>query len=97
MQLRTHPCMSCKGISNWPPVWIGISGQHSGPVGEVGVLEEVHRSKVGRDTLFLLMEYDANRYMGTLVFDDEGFCEKVCELLSHHCGKSIQDIGELDI
>jgi len=97
MQLRTHPCMTHQGVSNWPPVWTCISGQGNPPDDETSRLEEVHRSTVVKNECFLIIQCDETRYMGALRFDDEQWCEKICKFLSNHCGQSIRDIGELDV
>jgi len=89
--------MNHQGVSNWPPVWTCISGQGNPPDDETSSLEEVHRSTVVKNECFLIIECDETRYMGALQFDDEQCCEKICRLLSDHCGKSIRDIGELDV
>jgi hypothetical protein len=41
MKLRTHPFMSYRGVSNWPPVWVGTNRRHEPLKGEVGVLKDV--------------------------------------------------------
>jgi hypothetical protein len=97
MQLRAHPCMTHRGVSNWPPLWTCISGQGNPPDDETSSLEEVHRSTVVKNECFLIIQCDETRYMGALQFDDEQCCEKICTLLSDHCGQSVRDIGELDV
>ena len=76
MQLRAHPCMTHRGVSNWPPVWTCISGQGNPPDDETSSLEEVHRSTVVKNECFLIIECDETRYMGALQFDDEQCCER---------------------
>ena len=65
--------------------------------GEVGVLEAVRLSAVAQSTCFLSITYQGNGYLGTLSFDDDKFAQKICELLKQNCGRSLADIGSLDI
>jgi len=97
MKLRVHPAMSYRGVSNWPPVWKRISGPGDGPVGEGGILEEVHLSDVSRNKCILVIQYDATRYIGSLMFDDGQFCTKVCDFLSRHCGQPLSVVAGLDM
>lgn len=43
------------------------------------------------------MEHEGNEYMGCLLFSDSQFCQQICELLRAHCGKSLEEIGDLEI
>ena len=43
------------------------------------------------------MEYEKYIYMGCLVFDDATFCKEIHDLLQLHIGRSIQDIGSIDL
>jgi len=101
MQLRDHPLMSYKGLSNWPPVWTRIRGganQH--PNGEVGILREILWSPIQlrpRERFFLVVEYEGTVYMGCLLFDDAAFCLEMQQLLRDYCGCSIASVGALDV
>jgi hypothetical protein len=95
MKLRTHP-LSYHGAPNWPPVWTRIEGQEKHPVGEVGILEEVRRSALD-DTCYLIIQYEGSRYMGKLAFDDQKLCDRLCNVLTGHCGRPIREIADLDI
>ena len=93
--------MSMQGHRSWPPVWAWIGGgpdRH--PEGEIGVLKAVRhtvRPPIRWDRLFLVMEDATSLYVGCILFDDEGFCEWLFTELNHHIGKSIEQIGELDV
>jgi hypothetical protein len=67
--------------------------------GEIGTLEKVSLSKIEPyNTCHLLIEFRHMTYVGTLIFDDATFCRQLCELLqNHHLGKSIKEIGDLDV
>jgi hypothetical protein len=101
MQLRDHPLMSYRGLSNWPPVWTRIRGganQH--PNGEVGILREILWSPIQlrpRERFFLVVEYEGTVYMGCLLFDDAAFCLEMQQLLRDYCGCSIAYVGGLDV
>lgn len=43
------------------------------------------------------MEFQQERYMGCLVALDHAFCRQLHELLKDHVGKSVKDIGDLDL
>jgi hypothetical protein len=99
VELRHHPLMSHRGLSNWPPSWLWIAGEENGhPCGEVGILREVRESNIPKTyRLFVTMEYQSNSYMGCLLFDDRGFCHEVYNLLNNNLGLPIVEIGGLDV
>jgi hypothetical protein len=99
MQLRHHPLMSYRGVPNWPPVWVwrGI-GENKRPKGEVGILKNVTPSRLaGRHRCFLVIEYEGATYMGCLLFNEHSFCRQVTKLLFGYCGRSLEDIGALEV
>ena len=96
MELRRHSLMSFGGIPTWPPPeWVWASGLRNVfiyPKGEVGVLENVRRSSVSPDKcLFITMTYHGSIYLGRLNFG------QIFELLKSNCGRSITEIGSIDI
>ncbi len=101
MQLRNHPFMSLNGIRNWPPEWIWASGLRNAfihPEGEIGVLENVRQSIVNPDRcLFITMIHHGSTYLGRLNFNHEEFCGQIFELLKANCGRSLTEIGSIDI
>jgi hypothetical protein len=52
---------------------------------------------VPQTTCYLSMEFDGERYMGALLFDDAAFCWEVFVLLRQHLGRSIKEIGDFDL
>jgi len=54
MKLRAHPLMSYRGVSNWPPVWVGTNHKNEPLRGEVGVLEDVVPSQTENSSRFFL-------------------------------------------
>jgi hypothetical protein len=43
------------------------------------------------------MEHAGSDYMGTLVVSDAAFCSEIYAGLLRHCGKTIQEIGDIDL
>lgn len=104
MELRNFPLMSHHGTCNWPPTWTktsggSLAGTYEMLRGEIGTLQQVRLSKIEPyNTCYLLIEFRRMTYMGALVFDDVMFCRQLCQLLqNHHLGKSIKDIGDVDV
>src|SRR5262247_500011 len=102
MQLRDHPLMSYRGICNWPPTWAltggGTDRAKDTLRGEIGILNQVLLSRIEPYTrCYLLMEFQGNAYMGTLLFDNAAFCRQIYDLLKNHCSESIKQIGDLDL
>lgn len=102
MKLRDHPLMSYRGIRNWPPVWTPATTAKdrrsvSHPEGEAGVLKYVHSNSLMSNKCFLIMEFQAENYIGTLIFKDHAFCAQISNLLRNHVGRPIKDIGDLDV
>jgi hypothetical protein len=99
MELRSHPLMSYRSISSWPPTWIWIDGnERQVTKGEVGFLREVRKSKIPKyNALYLIMDYEGNTYMGCLLLEDAMFCDEIRLALLAQCGNAIADIGSLDV
>ena len=99
MNLRDHPMMIRKsGYSSWPPVWTTTHADRDNkPIGEVGTLEEVMMSNMIYNKVFMFMESDGFRYMGLMTFDDLTFSSQIGILLKANRGRSIKDIGDLDV
>ena len=95
MKLRDHPLL-CR---TWPPAWWWKAGaENKKPKGEVGVLREVRAYSIQpSDRLYLIMENDGAEYLGILVVEDYALCDQMFTLLLQHCGRSIRDIGDIDL
>jgi hypothetical protein len=97
-KLRDHPRMGYRGLHNWPPLSIRCSrGPYAKITGEVGILTGVKWYDLTANRCFLLMEFQSERYMGSLIFDDAAFCRQIYALLQDHIGESITEIGDLGI
>jgi hypothetical protein len=98
MQLRDHPLMSYGQLKNWPPVWTRARDSMIKTVmGEVGVLTYVHCNAEIPSRCYLVMDYEGETYVGTLLFDDDTFCQQVANFLRLYVNYSIEDVGDLDI
>jgi hypothetical protein len=47
--------------------------------------------------LHLLITHKQSHYLGTLLFDDRAFCLQIYQILTNNCGKSIYQIGAIDL
>ena len=64
----------------------------------MGVLENVRQSIVTPDKcLFITMIHHGSIYLGRLNFNDEEFCGQIFELLKANYGRSLTEIGSIDI
>jgi hypothetical protein len=90
--------MNYRGQVNWPPAWFRLKTEQSKRVkSEVGVLiESVWDAQLSK-RLFLRMKLDQELYMGALLFTDATFCEQLHGILKQHIGRSIKEIGDLDL
>lgn len=98
MELRHHPLMSCNGRRSWPPVWTWIGGKQDEYVhGEVGVLREVRVHHAQWTKCFLVIDHDDRLYMGCILISDEAFARQLYRVLERCRGKTIKEIGGLDL
>ena len=100
MQLRDHHLICCRGIRTWPPIWSNLTrggGDMLTLNGEVGILAKVRRNEVAPNVCFLHTEYDGESYCGALLVDNPEFAEYLVAFLEQHVGKSIKEIGDLDL
>ena len=98
MKLRDHPSMSRRGVRNWPPEWKATRrSKDKLPKGEVGILKEVFMTDNSDCELLMTIEFEGQRYFGGLEFEDPWFCSQVYNLLQHHFGRTIEDVGDLEL
>jgi hypothetical protein len=96
LKFRDHPLTTLRnGIKGWPPVWITTSGNST--TGEIGILQDVPIGVLVDTTLFLFIDYQAFRYMGSMSFDDSISCQKIYNLLKPNVDRSIKEIGDLEL
>ena len=100
MHLRDHPLMTRKsGFSSWPPAWINnYQDDNVSPLsGEIGTLERVLTNSQMKNQLFVVIRHQGFFYMGSLHFDDPSFCDALSNILKANIGRSITEIGDLDM
>ena len=98
MTLRDHPGMSYRGLKNWPPVWTQTqNGSVKTVLGEIGVLRCIYANDRIASKCYLVIDHEGQRYVGCLIFSDRSFANLVTRLLRTYVGRSIQEIGDLDV
>jgi hypothetical protein len=99
VQLRYHPLMSRKGgLKAWPPLWRATLPYNDNKlIGEIGILKDVMMSDQIDNKIFMFMQHEGFRYMGFLTFDDSPFCHEIYRLLKSNVGRSIKEIGDIDL
>ncbi len=65
--------------------------------GEIGVLTYVYASENVSNKLYLVIDYQHESYIGSLIFDEHSFCAKVARLMRSQIGRPIKNIGDLDV
>jgi hypothetical protein len=87
------------GLSAWPPQWIKTGGGSSEAAPNIRNRnsKQVVFSKVDDTRCYLLIDFNKEEYMGTLLIEDAGFCRQISSLLQKHLGDSIEKIGSLDL
>jgi hypothetical protein len=99
MKLRDHPLMMYRGRPNWPPAWVqtNLDGGEVFRRLEVGILQLVMVHDRFPNKIFLVIKHQDNRYIGSLLFNDVAFCRQIGDLLDSYIGRSIEEIGDLDV
>ena len=97
MELRNDPRMTYRTMPSWPPIWLERYAEHySVRSGEIGTLTHVG-AVPGNNKCFLYITHVGLPYIGSLMFDDATFCSFIVEVLTASRGKSIIEIGNLDL
>ena len=98
MELRHHPLLSYHGIPSWPPVWSPAKPREGKQLlkGEIGVLKYTLANATS-EKCFLVIEYDNIPYVGCLLCSDLAFSTQLASLLHTQSGRTIQEIGDLDL
>jgi hypothetical protein len=97
MLLRDHPLMSYRGVKNWPPTWSSRKRPGESLRGEIGTLTFVLANPEFSDRAFLVIEYQGQSYVGSLLFDDHDFCRQMTALLKLQLKRPITEIGSIDL
>jgi hypothetical protein len=97
MLLRDHPLMSYRHVRNWPPVWTQARKEANKTLrGEIGILRYVQGGPTS-NKCYLVIDYYSEYFVGTLIFDDLSFSAQVADLLQKQVGRSIKEIGDIDL
>ena len=98
MKLRDHPLMSSDGFRTWPPSWLCVYGTNKTiEQNEIGILTRASFHALGKSRIMLWMQNGNGGYSASLYIDDYQFCLKVYERLKDCIGKSIEDVGDLEL
>jgi hypothetical protein len=108
VMLREHHLVNYRTLPSWPPIWLrrrqnnGTTRQAITPRarlrGEIGILKDACLSTVGQPPrIFLIVAHEGGEYLGSLFLSDRAFCRQIYELLKRHCGKTIAEIGALEL
>lgn len=98
LNFRDHPALIRNGLMLWPPQWSNTyQAKEIWPQGEIGTLEKVWMDELLDRCVFLHMRDDVFRYIGAIHFDDRVSCTMVFNFLKSVVGRSVAEIGDLDI
>lgn len=98
MKLRSHPLISYRNFRTWPPVWTKRDGACVKMLfGEFGVLTCAYLCDGSSTQCCLLIDYENQSFGGALLFDNPIFCNQICRLLEANVGRSLKEIGDLDL
>ncbi len=101
MPLRSHPKMTWRGASNWPPRWGGSYDRGViPPAGEEGTLLNVEiegADRKGPIHLKLTIEFQHRVFSGVLHFDDPNFVPILFDQLGHCTGWAVKQIGDIEL
>jgi len=94
MKLRD---LNWKGISIWPPDWLSGNEESKG-TGEEGVLTRVEfRERKNEQYLSIEAEYAGALRVGILLLENPARLKALYHKLQENIGKSLVEIGNLDI
>jgi hypothetical protein len=98
LKLRDHPRVQYLGKPTWPPVWTRHApGGTTTLTGEIGVLKYVFLSHGPSSNCILVIEHEHEIFVGRLFLDDRNFGARLCSLIGANTGRTIQEIGDLEI
>ncbi len=96
MKVRHHPLLSKAKGKIWPPAWKERYGEKT-LTGEIGVLTHVADDPKSARALDIYITNDDLPYRGRLIFDNSRFCHRFSVFLKSHIGRSIEEIGDLEL
>lgn len=99
MKLRNHHrFVPVRHIPTWPPLWTQSTRPNLKTVkGEVGFLKYVHSGGDRSTKCYLVIEHEKQSFVGVLSLGNLRFCAQITGLLQGNIGRSIKEIGDLEI
>jgi hypothetical protein len=86
------------GLCSWPPNWTTTHhDQNDKPTGEIGTLQQALKNDLFNHRIFIFIDYQGRRYMGSMASDDEKFSSEIYSILKNYIGYSLKEIGDLDL
>jgi hypothetical protein len=94
MKLRDHPLiMRC-----WPPVWSQRTASGTKTLtGEIGTLKYVLFFDGESVEIILVVIEEETHFVGKLTVWNPAFCRRLAALLKANIGRSIKEIGDIEI
>jgi len=102
MELKNHPKMKWAGIDNWPPlVWASTATKALASTSDIekSILKRVSMRKL-KDVsphLSIVVEHNKGEYNTVLQCEDSTFLNLLKDVLKKNVGKSIREIGNLEV
>jgi hypothetical protein len=86
------------GFVAWPPQWTTTRHDPADrPFGEIGILEQAMMNQLFDNKLLMFINHQGHRYLGSMHLDDRAFCSELLTLLKFNVGRSIKEIGDIDL
>lgn len=99
VRLRDHPILRITDdLCWWPPIWTSeLRGAEKKLRGELGTLVGVIHRPNWPTFIFLRMTHEGESFHGALHVSNEGICLQIHILLNRNVGKTIKQIGDLEV
>lgn len=98
MQLRDHPIFKITADVNWwPPTWVSERDPEKKLRGEVGFLINTELRSHLPTFIFLRIRRDGELFLGAMHVSDLALCRQLHALIQQHKGKTIRQIGDLEV
>lgn len=96
IRLREHPFLKLTaGLNWWPPAW--TNEEKKTLKGELGTLVSAELRPDSPTCIFLRITYEGELFTGALSASDRALCRKLHALIEQHVGKTIKQIGDLEV
>ena len=92
-----HPALTVSGARSWPWFGLALRPNRLKNRGEVGVFTGTVLNDRIANAIFLKMALAGEPYMGFLSCNDPGFCRQLHDMLQNYIGRTIREIGNLDL